>query len=85
VLAALYLLWAYQRVWHGPVTKPVNRTIGDLNAREVTLLAPVLAAIVLIGVWPQPLLRRMEPSLERIVERVQDERAGNATTVRGQP
>jgi NADH-quinone oxidoreductase subunit M len=71
ILAAVYLLWAYQRVMHGPVTNDENRRMADLGSREILILAPILAAIVLLGVWPQPLLDRMGPSLERVVARVQ--------------
>ena len=71
VLAALYLLWAYQRVMHGPITRDENRTMADLNRREVALLAPVIALIVMLGVFPKPFLDKMEPSLQRVVERVQ--------------
>ncbi len=71
ILAALYLLWAYQRVMQGPVTVEANRSIPDLDKREVALMAPILAAIVLLGVWPRPILDRMEPSLRQVVERVE--------------
>jgi NADH-quinone oxidoreductase subunit M len=70
VLAAFYLLWMYQRVFHGPVTKDENRVVRDLSAREGLLLAPVLGLILLMGVWPKPFLDRMGPSLERVRQRV---------------
>ena len=70
ILAALYLLWAYQRVFHGPIEIEENRNIRDLNVRETLALAPLVAGIVLIGVWPKPFLERMEPSLERVRARV---------------
>jgi len=81
ILAALYLLWAYQRVMHGPVLLEENRRIPDLDARELVLLAPVLAAVVLIGVWPKPILDRMEPSLERVVTRVEQAEVPPVTTL----
>jgi NADH-quinone oxidoreductase subunit M len=71
ILAAVYLLWAYQRVWHGPVLKEENRHILDLDRREKLVMAPVLAMIVLIGVYPKPFLDRMGPSLSTVVQRVQ--------------
>jgi len=71
ILAAVYMLWAYQRTMHGPLEIEENKRMTDLSAREVLVLAPVVAAIVLIGVWPRPLLDRMEPSLERVITRVQ--------------
>jgi NADH-quinone oxidoreductase subunit M len=69
VLAALYLLWAYQRTFHGPVTNDDNRVLKDLTARERVVLYPLVAAIVLIGVWPQPFLARIEPSVEATLRR----------------
>jgi NADH-quinone oxidoreductase subunit M len=74
ILAALYLLWAYQRVWQGPLVRDENRIV-DLSAREKLTLAPVLGLIVLLGVWPQPLLSRMEPSVRKVIERVQQANA----------
>lgn len=67
VLAAIYLLWAYQRVFHGPVTTEENRKIPDLGLREAVMLAPILALIVAIGVYPKPFLERIEPAAERVV------------------
>jgi NADH-quinone oxidoreductase subunit M len=79
ILGALYLLWAYQRVMHGPVTVEANRGASDLSGREKLIMAPILAAIVVLGVWPRPLLERMEPSITRVIERVQDPRAADST------
>jgi NADH-quinone oxidoreductase subunit M len=70
ILAALYLLWAYQRVFHGPIEIEENRKIRDLNVRETLALVPLVAGIVLIGVWPKPFLERMEPSLQRVHDKV---------------
>jgi NADH-quinone oxidoreductase subunit M len=72
VLAAVYLLWAYQRVFHGPITSEANKSIPDLNFRELGMLAPILALIVFIGVYPKPFLDRIEPSAQRIVEQLND-------------
>jgi NADH-quinone oxidoreductase subunit M len=82
VLSALYLLWAYQRTFHGPITRDENRVLKDLNGREKALLYPVIAAIVLIGVWPQPLLSRMAPSIERALVGVAPHRAAAPLTAR---
>jgi NADH-quinone oxidoreductase subunit M len=71
VLAAVYLLWAYKRVFHGPITNEDNRTIPDLDLRERLMLAPVLALIVAIGVYPKPFLERIEPAAERIATQLQ--------------
>ena len=75
VLAAIYLLWAYQRVFHGGVTMEENRGLPDLRTREVVMLAPVLVLIVFIGVYPQPFLERIEPAAERVVAQLQESSA----------
>lgn len=67
VLAAIYLLWAYQRVFHGEVTIEDNRNLVDVDLREIAMLAPVLALIVFIGVYPKPFLERIEPAAEKVV------------------
>ena len=66
VLAAVYLLWAYQRVFHGPVDRDENRGIRDLNWREIGMLAPILGLILFIGVYPKPFIERIEPSAKLI-------------------
>jgi len=70
VLAAVYLLWAYKRVFHGEVTHEENRALPDLNVRELVMLAPVLALIVVIGVYPRPFLDRIEPSAQKVVNQL---------------
>jgi NADH-quinone oxidoreductase subunit M len=77
VLAAVYLLWAYKRVFHGEVTQEENRRLPDLSVRELAMLAPLLVLIVGIGVYPKPFLDRIEPSAQKIV------RSFNATVVPG--
>ncbi|MGH2699004.1 MAG: NADH-quinone oxidoreductase subunit M [Actinomycetota bacterium] len=72
VLAAIYLLWAYRRVFHGPVTNEANATLPDMGPREWLMLAPVMALILLIGVYPKPFLDRIEPSAEKVVSQLQD-------------
>jgi NADH-quinone oxidoreductase subunit M len=52
IFAAVYLLWMYQRVIFGPVTNSANQGLSDMNARELTLLLPVIFFIVWIGVYP---------------------------------
>ncbi len=66
ILAAVYLLWAYQRVFHGPAEGD-NATIPDLRLREGLVLAPLLALIVFMGVYPKPVIERMEPAVDALV------------------
>jgi NADH-quinone oxidoreductase subunit M len=71
ILGAVYLLWAYQRMWHGPLEREENRAIGDLTGREWAILAPLVAAIIVLGLFPRPVLDRVEPSVQRVVEQTQ--------------
>ena len=69
VLGAVYMLWMYRRVIFGPLSNPANAKLQDLNARELLLLAPILLLIVLMGVYPRPFLERMQPAIERTLQR----------------
>jgi NADH-quinone oxidoreductase subunit M len=66
VLAAVYLLWAYQQVFHGEPNETTNKII-DLTGREKLALAPLIALIVFLGVYPQPVLDRIEPSVQKVL------------------
>jgi len=79
ILAAWYMLWMFQRVMFGPVTRSENAGLRDLNRRELGLLVPVLALIVWIGVYPTPLLHKMETSVAALVTRIE---AGGAVVGR---
>jgi NADH-quinone oxidoreductase subunit M len=67
VLAAVYLLWAYQRVFHGEALLAENRTLRDLGLREAVMVAPVVVLILVIGIYPKPFLDRIQPSAARVV------------------
>jgi NADH-quinone oxidoreductase subunit M len=66
VLGAVYLLWAYQRVFHGPA-KAINAGVRDMTWAERLTVAPLLAGIIFIGVYPQPLLTRVQPAVDHLV------------------
>jgi NADH-quinone oxidoreductase subunit M len=70
ILGALYMMWTYERVMWGPLTKAVNETIADLNAREIAVMVPLMGLILLLGLFPGPLLTRMEPSVAELLGRV---------------
>ncbi len=71
VLGALYLLWMYERAIFGPVVHEENRRLRDIDARELAVITPVLALCFLMGVWPTPFLRRIEPAVTRTIAVVQ--------------
>jgi NADH-quinone oxidoreductase subunit M len=77
IFAAAYLLWAIQRILFNPLSKHENEHIPDLNRRELALLMPLIAGIIWLGVYPQPVLRRMETAATRFVQLV-EARSGRA-------
>jgi NADH-quinone oxidoreductase subunit M len=70
ILAALYLLWAYQRVFHGEPDED-NKGFAEMTWKEGLVLAPLLGLIVFLGVYPKPVLDRMEPAVDRLIEHVE--------------
>ncbi len=70
------MLWLVQRTFFGRLREPVleghgdHHAPGDLNFREIAALAPLLVLIVWIGVDPQFFIRRMEPSINKVVQRL---------------
>jgi len=70
ILAALYLLWAYQRVFHGEIDDE-NRSFRELKLREGLVMAVFIGLIVFIGIYPKPLLDRIEPSVDRLIAHVE--------------
>jgi NADH-quinone oxidoreductase subunit M len=70
ILAALYLLWAYQRVFHGEPSDD-NKSFPEITLREGLLLSVFVAAIVFTGVYPKPMLDRIEPSVKALIEHVE--------------
>jgi NADH-quinone oxidoreductase subunit M len=75
ILSAIYLLWAYQRMMHGPLPEE-HAVHRDLSIREYVTLVPVVAVIVWIGLFPKPFLDRIEPDAERHARLVEVEPAG---------
>jgi NADH-quinone oxidoreductase subunit M len=75
ILGALYMMWAYERVIWGPLTHAVNETLADLSAREIAVVAPLMGLMLLLGLYPRPLLSRMEPSVAAFLNRVEVARA----------
>jgi NADH-quinone oxidoreductase subunit M len=61
LLSAIYFLWAYQRAMHGPVRQE-HAAGRDLSRLEYAVLVPVIAAIVFLGVYPKPVLDRINPA-----------------------
>jgi NADH-quinone oxidoreductase subunit M len=81
IFAAVYLLWMYQRVIFGVITKEVNRRLPDLSAREWAILLPILALIVWIGVYPSSFTRLTEASVEALITEVHAKAGAPAAAV----
>jgi len=62
VLSALYILWAYQRMMTGPV-KDGNEELGDLLPRELVVVTPLIALLLVLGVYPKPVLEVINPAV----------------------
>ncbi|MDH3425742.1 MAG: NADH-quinone oxidoreductase subunit M [Acidimicrobiia bacterium] len=71
VLAAIYLLWAYERVFTGPIDKPENEGLRDLTLREWSVLVPIAVLVLWLGIYPRPALDRIEPSVDAILQRIE--------------
>ena len=69
VAAALYLLWAFQRVFHGRAAG-ANAAMTDVTTKERWVLVPVVGLIVVLGVFPKPVLDRISPSVQQLIEHV---------------
>jgi NADH-quinone oxidoreductase subunit M len=70
IVAALYMLWAYQRTFHGEPDEE-NRGFPDLRLSERLVVLPLIALMIFLGVYPKPVLDRIEPSVRALVEHVE--------------
>jgi NADH-quinone oxidoreductase subunit M len=77
ILAAVYLLWAYQRVFMGE-PEGENAAVRDLSARELTILVPLLGLSLFLGVYPKPVLDRVEPTVKALIAHVDANSSFNA-------
>jgi len=71
ILAAVYILFMFQKLFLGPVTKDENRNLPDLNWREIVTLAPLIVLIFWIGLYPKPFFDLMGPTVNHLVASIQ--------------
>ncbi|HVB19229.1 MAG TPA: NADH-quinone oxidoreductase subunit M [Acidimicrobiales bacterium] len=69
VAAAAYLLWAYQRVFHG-ASDAANEAVSDVTTRERWVMVPIVVLIVVLGVFPKPVIDRISPSVNQLIVHV---------------
>jgi NADH-quinone oxidoreductase subunit M len=67
MLGAAYTLWLVKRVVFGPVTSPRVAALKDLNGREFVVLGALAVAVLVVGIWPAPLLKVMQPTIHHLV------------------
>jgi NADH-quinone oxidoreductase subunit M len=79
ILAAVYILLMFQKLFLGPVTHEENRHLKDLNWREIATLAPLIVLIFWIGLYPRPFFTLMAPAVNQLVAAI------NAAAVAGIP
>ncbi|MDP9094503.1 MAG: NADH-quinone oxidoreductase subunit M [Actinomycetota bacterium] len=69
ILAAIYVLYVYQRTFQGRVSERVSK-FRDLNAREVLAVAPLIAMILFLGIYPKPVLDIINPAVKATLSNV---------------
>src|SRR5210317_1714191 len=72
ILAAVYMLWMFQRVMMGKITNPKNENLKDLSAREVIIMLPLVLIIFWIGLYPNTFLEKMNPSIDNLINQVKE-------------
>ena len=68
VLGAAYTLWLVKRVVFGPVANDHVAHLSDVNGREFIVLGALAVAVLVLGIWPEPLLKMMQPTIHHLVD-----------------
>jgi NADH-quinone oxidoreductase subunit M len=70
ILGAAYMLWMFQRVMFGKITKPENEKLKgqDLSAREITILIPMVILIFVMGIYPKLFFSKMDVTVEQFLK-----------------
>ncbi len=76
ILGAVYMLHMYKNVMFGEIVHDENKKISDFNFREIITLAPLVVLIFWVGLYPKPFLNILEPSVTRVVVRMDTARSG---------
>ena len=70
IFGAVYMLWMFKRVMFGPIENPENKGLKDLTFREHLVMAPIIAMIFLMGVFPNVFLSRMDSSIAALLNQM---------------
>jgi NADH-quinone oxidoreductase subunit M len=83
IFAAYYMLPMVQKMIFNALDKPSNRRLPDLNWREIGLLLPLVTVILWVGIYPRPMLDRMEPAVTRLIQQVESAGLADAPSSTG--
>lgn len=72
ILSACYMLWMFQRVMFNKMTNPENEKLKDINKREWALLLPITILVFWIGIYPKPIISRMDVSVNHLLTQVDE-------------
>ncbi len=72
ILSACYMLWMFQRVMFNKLTNPANKKLKDINMREWAILLPITILVFWIGIYPKPILSRMDVSVNHLLTQVDE-------------
>jgi len=67
ILGAVYMLTLYKRSFFGEITNEKNRGLKDLNGRELAALIPLVALVVILGIYPKPILGPIDASVKKMI------------------
>ena len=70
ILGAAYTLWMYKRVIFGAVSNDNVSSLCDVNKTETIILSTLAAAVLVVGIWPAPLLELMQPTIQNLIEHI---------------
>jgi NADH-quinone oxidoreductase subunit M len=74
ILAAVYLLWMVYRIFYGALRNEANRSMLDMNAREIALMVPLAVLMLVLGFAPNAFLQKTEPATEFLLETIERKR-----------
>ncbi|OIR23915.1 hypothetical protein BGC33_08605 [Bathymodiolus thermophilus thioautotrophic gill symbiont] len=67
IVGAAYTLWMVKRVFWGKITNPAVQTLNDINGREFSILAILALAVLIMGLYPQPVIEVMHVSIDHLL------------------